>query len=307
MTARRINIGRGGADSHREHPSSRPFRKGRTLDFATVLGLVIAVAALAISAWIGKVDTTIIFARYEAFLLVFGGTIGATMISFPMRVFVRGLREGLRTAFVEPVYHERDVIATLVSFAEKARREGLLALENEAAALEDDFMRKGIQLVIDGRDTDIIRKILETEVLFVQERNAKAEAVFMTMGGYSPTLGIIGTVLGLIAMLKGLGSLGGSGNVAGQLGVATAQAFVATFFGIALANLLWLPLGTKIKERAGQQLLMREIMIEGILSIQAGDNPRLLEEKLHAFLDPEERETEVEAGGAVGDPELVSA
>ncbi len=277
------------------------------MDFATILGLVIAIAALVVSAWIGKVDVGIIFARYEAFLLVFGGTIGATMISFPMRVFLRGLREGLRTAFVEPVYHERDVIATLVSFAEKARREGLLALENEAAALEDEFMRKGIQLVIDGRDTDIIRKILETEVLFVQERNAKAEAVFMTMGGYSPTLGIIGTVLGLIAMLKGLGTLGGNGNVAGQLGVATAQAFVATFFGIALANLLWLPLGTKIKERAGQQLLMREIMIEGILSIQAGDNPRLLEEKLHAFLDPEERETEVEAGGAVGDPEFVSA
>jgi chemotaxis protein MotA len=277
------------------------------LDFATILGLVIAIAALAVSAWIGNVDARIIFARYEAFLLVFGGTVGATMVSFPMRVFLRGLREGLRTAFVEPVYHERDVIATLVSFAEKARREGLLALENEAAALEDDFMRKGIQLVIDGRDTDIIRKILETEVLFVQERNAKAEAVFMTMGGYSPTLGIIGTVLGLIAMLKQLGSLGGSGNVAGQLGVATAQAFVATFFGIALANLLWLPLASKIKERAGQQLLMREIMIEGILSIQAGDNPRLLEEKLHAFLDPEERETEVEAGGAVGDPEFVSA
>ncbi len=277
------------------------------MDFATILGLVIAIAALAISAWIGNVDARIIFARYEAFLLVFGGTVGATMISFPMRVFWRGLTEGLRTAFVEPVYHERDVIATLVSFAEKARREGLLALENEAAALEDEFMRKGIQLVIDGRDTDIIRKILETEVLFVQERNGKAEAVFTTMGGYSPTLGIIGTVLGLIAMLKQLGSLSGTGNVAGQLGVATAQAFVATFFGIALANLFWLPLASKIKERAGQQLLMREIMIEGILSIQAGDNPRLLEEKLHAFLDPEERETEIEAGGAVGDPEFAGA
>ena len=114
-------------------------------------------------------------------------------------------------------------------------------------------------------------------------------------------------MLGLIAMLKQLGSLGGSGNVAGQLGIATAQAFVATFFGIALANLLWIPLASKIKERAGQQLLMREIMIEGILSIQAGDNPRLLEEKLHAFLDPDERETEIEAGGAVGEPELAGA
>ena len=277
------------------------------MDFATILGLLLAIGALALSAWIGQVDARIIFARYEAFLLVFLGTAGATMVSFPMRTFLHGITLGLRTAFVEPVYHEREVIATLVSFAEKARREGLLALENEAAALEDEFMRKGIQLVIDGRDTDIIRKILETEVLFVQERNAKAESVFMTMGGYSPTLGIIGTVLGLIAMLKQLGSLGSGNNVAGTLGIATAQAFVATFFGIALANLVCIPLATKIRERAGQELLLREIMIEGILSIQAGDNPRLLEEKLHAFLDPSERETEIEAGGAVGEPGLAGA
>ena len=277
------------------------------MDFATILGLLLAVGSLCLAAYIGQVDARIIFARYEAFLLVFGGTLGATMVSFPMRTFLRGFGLGLKTAFTEPVYHEREVIATLVSFAEKARREGLLALENEAAALEDDFMRKGIQLVIDGRDTDIIRKILETEVLYVQDRNAKAEAVFMTMGGFSPTLGIIGTVLGLIAMLKSLGSLSGTGNIAGSLGVATAQAFVATFFGIALANLLWIPLASKIKERAGQQLLMREIMIEGILSIQAGDNPRLLEEKLHAFLDPDERETDIEAGGAVGEPGLAGA
>lgn len=277
------------------------------MDFATIIGLLLAVGGLLLSAWIGKVDGGIIFARYEAFLLVFLGTVGATMVSFPMRTFLRGLVLGARTAFTEPVYHEREVIATLVSFAEKARREGLLALENEAAALEDDFMRKGIQLVIDGRDTDIIRKILETEVAFVQERNSKAEAVYFTMGGYSPTLGIIGTVLGLIAMLKQLGSLSGTGNVAGTLGLATAQAFVATFFGISLANLLWIPLASKIKERAGQQLLLREIMIEGILSIQAGDNPRLLEEKLHAFLDPTERETEIEAGGAVPEPGLAGA
>ena len=118
------------------------------------------------------------------------------------------------------------------------------------------------------------------------------------MGGYSPTLGIIGTVLGLIGMLKGLSEMGNSSNVAGSIGVATAQAFVATFFGILLANLLWLPIAAKIKERNGQLLLLREIMIEGILSIQAGDNPRLLEEKLLAFLDPRERETEVEEGGS---------
>jgi chemotaxis protein MotA len=246
---------------------------------------------------------SILFKRYEAFILVFGGTVAATMISFPMKTFLRGIRTGFAMSFTEPQYHEHEIIANLVTFAEKARREGLLALENEAAELDDEFMRKGIQLVIDGRDADIIRKILETEVLFVQERNAKAEAVLMTMGGFSPTLGIIGTVLGLIAMLKGLGDTSG-GNVAGTIGIATAQAFVATFFGISLANLLWLPLGSKVKERNGQLLLLREIMIEGILSIQAGDNPRLLEEKLHAFLDPSERETEVEEGGTVGEPSL---
>jgi len=275
------------------------------LDLATVIGLVLALFSIAISAYIGDVDVSILFKRYEAFILVFGGTIAATMISFPMKTFVRGIRTGFAMAFTEPQYHEHEIIANLVTFAEKARREGLLALENEAAELDDEFMRKGIQLVIDGRDADIIRKILETEVLFVQERNAKAESVLMTMGGFSPTLGIIGTVLGLIAMLKGLGDTAG-GNVTGKIGIATAQAFVATFFGISLANLLWLPLGAKVKERNGQLLLLREIMIEGILSIQAGDNPRLLEEKLHAFLDPNERETEVEEGGTVGEPSLAS-
>ncbi|GAC1404070.1 MAG: flagellar motor protein [Candidatus Velthaea sp.] len=277
------------------------------MDFATIIGILLAFGAVIASAVIGNVDLRILYERYEAFILVFGGTLGATMISFPLKTFIRGFIGGAKTVFVEPVYHESNVITTLVSFAEKARREGLLALENEAAALEDEFMRKGIQLVIDGRDTDIIRKILETEVSFVQERNAKAELVYMTLGGYSPTLGIIGTVLGLIAMLKGLAEASSGGNVTGSIGTATAQAFVATFFGILLANLLWLPIGAKIKERNGQLMLLREIMIEGILSIQSGDNPRLLEEKLHAFLDPHDREPEVEEGGAIGEASLAGA
>ena len=272
------------------------------MDLATIIGLVLAFGAIIVAAWAGHADPRVFLERWDALLLIIGGTIGATITSFPLRIFMSGFFGGWKTAFVEPVYHEREVIATLVSFAEKARREGLLALENEAAALDDEFMRKGIQLVIDGRDTDIIRKILETEVSFVQERGAKSESVFMTMGGYSPTLGIIGTVLGLIGMLRSLGSLTGSGNVAGSMGTATAVAFVATFFGILFANLVWLPIASKIKERNGQLLLVREIMIEGILSIQAGDNPRLLEEKLHAFLDPTERDTEVEEGGSVGEP-----
>jgi len=272
------------------------------LDFATIIGLVLAFGAVILSAFLGDLEFKTLL-QPSAIILVIGGTFGATLISFPLRTFLTGFIGGFRTAFREPVYHEREIIATLVSFAEKARREGLLALENEAAALEDEFMRKGIQLVIDGRDTDIIRKILETEVGFVQERGAKSEAIFGTLGGYSPTLGIIGTVLGLIGMLKALGpGAAGGGSIAGTLGNATAEAFVATFFGILLANLLWLPLSSKIKERNAQLMMLREIMIEGILSIQAGDNPRLLEEKLHAFLDPNDRASDVEEGGAVGEP-----
>lgn len=274
------------------------------MDFATLLGLVLGFGAIFVAGYVGGTDPKIVFGRWEAILLIVGGTLGATIVSFPWRTFVVGFFGGLRTAFVDVNFHERDVIATLVSFAEKARREGLLALENEAAALEDDFMRKGIQLVIDGRDTEIIRKVLETEANFAAESGAKAEAVFTALGGYSPTLGIIGTVLGLIGMLKGLSMLGSGSNVAGTIGVATAQAFVATFFGILFANLLWLPIASKIKERYGQLMLLREIMIEGILAIQAGDNPRLLEEKLLAFLDPRDRESDVEEGGSVAEPDL---
>ncbi len=276
------------------------------MDLATVIGLILAVVAIVFSAYRGDINPGIFVSAYDAFLLVFLGTLGATLVSFPLKTFTRGLRTGFAMAFTEPQSHEHEMIANLVTFAEKARREGLLALENEAAELDDEFMRKGIQLVIDGRDADIIRKILETEVLFVQERVAKAEAVFNTMGGFSPTLGIIGTVLGLIAMLNKLGEASKGGDAAGTLGSAVAQAFIATFFGISLANLLWLPIAAKVKERNGQQLLLREIQIEGILAIQAGDNPRLLEEKLHAFLDPNERETEVEEGGTVGEPAMAN-
>ena len=273
------------------------------MDFATIAGLILGFGAIVLAGWVGGTDPHVIFGRWEALVLILGGTVGATLLSFPARTFFKGFFGGFKTAFVEIDFHERDVIATLVTFAEKARRESLLALENEAAALDDEFMRKGIQLVIDGRDTEIIRKVLETEVSFVQERGNKAEAVFTSLGGYSPTLGIIGTVLGLIGMLKGLASAS-TGNVTGSIGIATAQAFVATFFGILFANLLWLPIATKIKERYGQLLLLREIMIEGILAIQAGDNPRLLEEKLLAFLDPKDRESAVDEGGAVAEAGL---
>lgn len=233
------------------------------------------------------------FMDMGAIVLIFGGTIAATMISFTLPDFLSGCINGGKNVFLNAKIQEEEIVATLVSFAEKARREGLLALESQITEIDDAFLRKGLQLVVDGRDTEVIRKILETEVSFAAEASQKEEHVFSTMGGYSPTMGIIGTVLGLISMLSKLGAIGQSGDVAGKLGEATASAFIATFYGILSANLLWLPFGSKIKERNAEKMLMREIQIEGILAIQAGDNPRLLEEKLFAYLDPNRRSDEV--------------
>lgn len=270
------------------------------MDFASIIGLVLAIVTLCAACFLMGVSAGM-FADPGAWVIIFGGTIAATMLSFPLNTLGKCFLMGLKGVFVVKSRNEEAMIATLVSFAEKARREGLLALESEAGSIEDDFLRKGIQLVIDGRDTEVIRKILETEVNYHHEVAQKAEQIFTTMGGFAPTMGIIGTVLGLIAMLGKLGAFSKGDNVAGQLGEATASAFIATFLGILSANLIWLPIAGKLKQRAGEEALFYEIQIEGILAVQAGDNPRLLEEKLHAYLDPAKVKEEVKDGGGAAE------
>jgi chemotaxis protein MotA len=277
------------------------------VDIGSLIGIGLSFSVVIASAILMGVNGAM-FLDMGAIILIVGGTIGATMLSFPLPTFLGACTSGFKRVFISKEADANALIKTLVSFAEKARREGLLALEAEANAIDDPFMRKGIQLVIDGRDTDVIRKIMETEVSFVAERGKKDELLFTTMGGFSPTMGIIGTVLGLISMLSKLGSFSQSGDVAGKLGEATASAFIATFFGVLLANVVWLPFAGRLKQRNEHEMLMREIQIEGVLSVQAGDNPRLLEEKLHAYLDPSHRKEEVAQGGApAAAPEAVGA
>ena len=266
------------------------------MDIGSLIGLGLSFAVVIAAAVFMGVNGAM-FLDMGAIILIFGGTFGATLLSFPLPMFMSALMNGARHVFLAKDEPPTNMIKILVAFAEKARREGLLALEAEANAVDDEFLRKGIQLVIDGRDTEVIRKILETEVSFVAERAQKEELLFATMGGFSPTMGIIGTVLGLISMLSKLGSFSTSGNVAGKLGEATASAFIATFFGVLLANVVWLPFSNRLKLRNQHLMLMREIQIEGVLAVQAGDNPRLLEEKLHAYLDPKQRQEEVVEGG----------
>ena len=213
-----------------------------------------------------------------AALIVFGGTIGATVVSFSLTE-LKTVPKLLRVTLFQKLLNELALIEQLVSLADKVRREGLLYLENELPNVEDDFMRKGIQLVVDGTDPELVRQIMETELYSVQERHQTGALIFDTAGGYAPTMGIIGTVMGLVHVL---------GNLTNpeELGPSIALAFLATLYGVGSANVFWLPLGAKLKTLSKKEVLLREIMLEGIMSIQAGYNPVLIRERLTAFLKP---------------------
>ncbi|MEK7475479.1 MAG: flagellar motor protein [Candidatus Coatesbacteria bacterium] len=261
------------------------------MDIASIGGLAISFGSLLIAVLLVGGDVRAFF-HLDAMFIIFGGTIGATMFSFPMPVFINGFTSVMRNAFFsrgEVDY--TGTIGTLVNFASKARREGLLGLEEDVNQLEDKFLQKGMQLVVDGTDIELVRHIMETDLSFLQSRHKQGGDIFTAMGGYSPTLGIVGTVMGLIDLLaRGLDD-----PAAMVKGISTA--FGATLLGIGTANLVWLPLAGKLKVRSEEEILLREMMIEGVCSISAGDNPRIVEEKLKAFLPPKLRAVAIAGGG----------
>ena len=260
-------------------------------ELSTIIGLVLGFGALLTANAIegGGIGATLALVNFSAFLIVFGGTFGATFISFPMEE-IKGLPQVIRQTFFKNKLEPGSLVSKLVYFAEKARREGLLALETEVAQAGDPFLQKGIQLVADGLDQDTIKDMLETELDFVASRHAASAGMLDAMGGFAPTMGIIGTVMGLINVL---GNLADPSN----LGPSIAVAFVATLYGVSTANLIWLPLGQKLKRKSEEELLLREVMIAGIISIQAGDNPQILEEKLKSYLSPAMRKHVSRGGG----------
>jgi chemotaxis protein MotA len=178
-----------------------------------------------------------------------------------------------------------DLAALFVRLSEKARREGLLSLEEEEATLHNDFMKKGIMLVVDGQDPELIRQVLEIEIKQMEQRHEVPQAFMTGAGGFAPTFGIIGTVSSLIGVLANLDPSAGQEKLA----TAISGAFVATFLGLASANLVFLPLAEKLKENTKHEVALRSMMVEGILSVQAGENPRVIFDKLEGFLSPAER------------------
>ncbi len=250
------------------------------MNLLTVGGLLLAWGALIASLILdgGELHA---FLKLSPAILVFGGTFGAASIGFSLQD-LKGLPAKTRRAFFTPKFDYHKVIEALVGFATKSRRDGVLALEDSIEAIEDDFMKKGLQMLVDGVDMDRLRDTLEQDIASLKQWYKEGEEFWKQMGGFSPTLGIIGTVLGLIHMLANLEN-------AESMGPAIASAFIATMYGVSAANLLYLPIGNKIKTVATQDLLEKKIILQGLVCMQAGISPRMTEQTLLSFLYPESK------------------
>lgn len=247
---------------------------------STAIGIGLAVVGLLVGATMegSQVGS---FLDPPAILIVFGGTLGATLASTSMESIKR-IPSLYKRAMSAEQHDMSGRVDLLVSLAEKARREGLLALESGVADLDDEFTRKGLQLVVDGTEPEVILQVLENEIDGASGRAAADRAIFEKAGGFAPTMGILGTVLGLVHVLQNL-------DQPATLGPAISGAFIATLYGVASANVVFLPVASKLHHIADAETSLRELTIEGLLAIQAGDNPRVVADKLEAFVPPEER------------------
>ncbi|WNQ11627.1 flagellar motor protein [Paenibacillus aurantius] len=264
------------------------------MDITTILGIILGLAAL-IGGYVwdgGHVSALFV---PSALLIVLGGTAGAVVVSFPLSK-LKELPAALTMAFKEPKRDPHIIIEELVDMATVARREGVLALEQRAQEHANPFLKEGLMMVVDGTDPELTRQILELEMEALEHNHEAQAKIFEAAGGYSPTMGIIGTVMGLIHVLGNLSN-------PDTLGPAIAVAFTATLYGVGLANVVFLPLGNKVKGRGKEQISEMELMLEGILALQAGENPQLIKKKLSSFLHQKhsnKNKTE-EAGAANGE------
>lgn len=240
-----------------------------------MIGILIALGALLIGT-IMEEGSPAAFANPSAALIIFGGTFGATIASFGMSEFMK-FPKLFGIAVKTPKDHTVEIRETLVAFAGRARREGLLALESDLETVKDPFLKSGLQMVIDGLEPEVVEEILEIDTDAMKERHAHGAAIFTTMGGYAPTMGVIGTVMGLVNVLSRL-------DDPSELGGSIAVAFIATLIGVGSANIVWLPVAQSLKNASAHEVAARRMALTGILAIQAGDNPRIVSQKLDSFV-----------------------
>ena len=253
------------------------------MDIATILGIVLAFGSI-IAGQVLEGGHLGSIMQLTAFIIVMGGTIGAVCVQNPLSVVLKGVSL-LSLAIMAPKHDNKGIIATIIDLANGSRKHGLLALEGKLKDIHDPFFRKGVQLIVDGTDPKEVHDILEIDVEYQEEVGISAAKVWESAGGYSPTIGIIGAVLGLIHVMENLAE-------PAKLGSGIAVAFVATVYGVGAANLLFLPLASKLKFKLREESASRMMIIKGLVGLAQGENPRLLKEKLEGYLPDSERTKE---------------
>ena len=251
------------------------------MDKATFGGLLLAIGGILLGLMLegGNLGQVL---QPTAAMIVFGGTLGAVLIQYPLPVALSAFRR-LAQVFVEPAQNAKSTIELLVKYAHQARREGIISLDKELAIIQEPFLHRSLMLAVDGTEPHELRKIMELELDNKEEQEEKIPQFFESAGGFSPTIGIIGAVLGLIQVMQHLDKID-------EVGKGIAVAFVATLYGVGLANLILLPVAGKLKIRIRDEQVIREMTIEGVVSILEGMNPHMLETKLFGFLsDAHER------------------
>lgn len=246
------------------------------MDLATLIGIVIASGLVLASILMGGSGGW--FINYPSLMIVLGGTMGATLINYPMSDVI-SMFKVTKHAFRYKTPNPLGLIPTMVDFARKARREGILAFEQHLPTLEDAFLRRGMQMAVDGLEADAIEEVLSTEIMWLQERHRLGAEIYATMGTFAPAVGMLGTIIGLVQMLMQM-------KDPSAIGAPMAVALLTTFYGTILANLLFLPIAGKLRVRSRQEILTKQMVLQGVLAIQAGDNHRIVAEKLKAFLSP---------------------
>lgn len=253
------------------------------MDIATLLGVVLCMAFVLISICLGQDGPAGLkyFVDAQSIMITVGGAFAAVLTGCTMKEFLGGMKS-IGVAFKLPALDAAGIIKKVIELSNVARKEGLLSLEEAAGDIDDAFLKKGIMLVVDGTDPDLVRGIMETEMLSIDDRHKKNIGFWDNVAGMGPAWGMIGTLVGLVMMLYHM-------EDASTIGPAMAVALITTFYGSLMANWICTPVATKLKTINNAEMQVKEIMIEGLLSIQAGENPRVIEEKLKSFLSPTER------------------
>ncbi|MCQ2080703.1 MAG: motility protein A [Lachnospiraceae bacterium] len=261
------------------------------MDLASLIGffMCLGMVLFGIISSTGSISGISSYIDPASAIITFGGAFAATMCMNTMGNFVGGLKS-LLLIFKSPVFDVKGIITKIIDLSNVARKDGLLALEEAANELDDAFMKKGILLIVDGTDPDLVRGILETEMVACEDRHKSNIQFWEDLGGMGPAWGMIGTLIGLINMLNDLSDIN-------AVGPNMAVALITTLYGSMLANWICAPVGAKLKNNNNNEMMVKNIVIEGLLSIQAGENPRVIEEKLKSFLAPADRAAASDEGG----------